>query len=179
MVKKLIAMVAVLHACTPLLLAETSPPPGATLTVSGKMVASGKVNDRGLGAKAGGKQEGTSKTLEIRITSTSSVDPGLLTVKCSFLGRDIATKQKVVYKETSLETRLSGREIVVRSEPVVFETSGGGVIKGPDGKPVKVAQSGVDYRGYQILVSNEAGDVIGKAYSSPAIQEDVEKGEKK
>ncbi|MGC4014152.1 MAG: hypothetical protein QM755_06470 [Luteolibacter sp.] len=142
------------------------------------MVASGKLkDDRNAGAKGG--KEGISKTLEIRITSTRSEDPGLLTVKCVFLGRDIATKQKVVYKETTLETRLSGREISVRSEPVVFETSNGGTTKGADGKPVNAGPSGVDYRGYQILVSNAAGEVVGKAYSSPAIQEDIERDEKK
>lgn len=161
---------------SPLMAAD---PPKLTLTVTGKIVSGEKVREKkdrkDEPKKDEIKKEVINKTLEVRISSTAAVDPGPLTVKCNILGRDLGTKDKVLHKEVTAETKLEGREVTVKLPPVEFVTTEAGTKKGADGKQEKVEASGNDYRGFEILVSNAAGEVIGKGYSSPAIAEDIER----
>jgi hypothetical protein len=143
-----------------------------TLTVTGKISSEKVRQEKDPKAKdPAPKQDVSMKTLEVHISSVSATDPGPLKVKCSLLARDIGAKTKIVQKEFTLDTQLENHQATVKTEPVKFANAPAYTTK----KGEKVEASGQDYRGFEVLVMNAAGDVIGKAYSSPAIEEEIEK----
>lgn len=120
------------------------------------------------------KKEIITKTLEVKISSSGKADPGPLKVKAIFLGRTTA-KEKVTHKEVTADATLQNGQAVVKMEPVAFEMASAYSKKEADGSMKKVEAAGVDYRGYVIEVSNAAGEVIGKAFSSPALADEAER----
>lgn len=124
------------------------------------------------------KKETLTKTLEVRISSTGKADPGPLKVKATFLGRSI-TKEKITHKEVTADATLQNGQAVVKMEPVDYETAAAYTKKEADGSTKKYEATGVDYRGYVIEVSNAAGEVIGKAFSSPALADEAEREARK
>jgi hypothetical protein len=125
------------------------------------------------------KKETVTKTLEVRISPTSkAVDPGPLQVKATFLGRSI-TKEKITHKEVTADATLQNGQAVVKMDPVDYETASAYTKKEADGSTKKIEATGTDYRGYIIEVTNAAGEVIGKAFSSPALEDEAEREARK
>jgi hypothetical protein len=159
-------------------LAEAAPPTSVNVVarVTSERIRDKKDKDADA-KKDAPKKDGSVKRMEIRISVLGSVEPDVLTVKCAWLGRDVATKDKVLLKEDSQEAKLEGNQVVVVPPPAEFVTTEV-MKKDASGKSTKEA-SGSDYRGWRVLVYNSAGTLIGKAYSSPAIEEDEERQNKK
>jgi hypothetical protein len=124
------------------------------------------------------KKEVVTKTLEVKISSTGKADPGPLKVKATFLGRAI-TKEKITHKEVTADVTLENGQAVVKMDPVDFESASAYSKKEADGSTKKIEATGTDYRGYIIEVTNAAGEVIGKAFSSPALEDEAEREARK
>jgi hypothetical protein len=124
------------------------------------------------------KKEVVTKTLEVKISSTGKADPGPLKVKATFLGRSI-TKEKITHKEVTADVTLENGQAVVKMDPVDFESASAYSKKEADGSTKKIEATGTDYRGYIIEVTNAAGEVIGKAFSSPALEDEAEREARK
>jgi hypothetical protein len=124
------------------------------------------------------KKEVVTKTLEVKISSTGKADPGPLKVKAAFLGRSI-TKEKITHKEVTADATLQNGQAVVKMDPVDFESASAYSKKEADGSTKKIEATGTDYRGYIIEVTNSAGEVIGKAFSSPALEDEAEREARK
>lgn len=159
-------------------LAEAAPPTSVNVVarVTSERVRDKKDKDADA-QKDAPKKEGSVKRMEIRVSVLGSVEPDLLTVKCAWFGRDAATRDKILLKEDSQEAKLEGNQVVVVPPPAEFVITEA-TKKDASGKSTKEV-SGNDYRGWRVLIYNSAGTLVGKAYSSPAIEEDEERQNKK
>jgi hypothetical protein len=160
-------------------LAEAAPPTSVNVVarVTSERVRDKKDKDADA-KKDAPKKEGSVKRMEVRISVLGSVEPDVLTVKCAWFGRDAATKDKVLLKEDSQEAKLDGNQVVVVPPPAEFVITEAPK-KDANDKDKKAGPTGCDYRGWRVMVYNSTGTLVGKAYSSPAIEEDEERQNKK